>query len=152
MATRLPEPTFRRFNSRSTQQQGTTAGPIPPASRPRSSSQSSNDSQTVVLSHKDAKESTSPSPTPQLHAEASAEENLHCWICLMDEPVTEREAGNWRSPCSCNLTAHEECLFQWIVSLWYTPFPILIQTNERNSSPHRKKTRSFVRNAKPRSR
>lgn len=116
MATRQPEPSHRRHNQPSAQEEQPEMQSTASASRTRSRSQSSNDSQTVVLSHNDAKPSHSPSPAPQVNGEVPAEENLHCWICLVDEPMTEREAGEWRSPCSCNLTAHEDCLFQWIAS------------------------------------
>ncbi|RMZ88855.1 hypothetical protein DV736_g3917, partial [Chaetothyriales sp. CBS 134916] len=41
-----------------------------------------------------------------------------CWICIGD--TTEDDPGNppiWRSPCTCNLTAHEECLLDWVAEL-----------------------------------
>ena len=40
-------------------------------------------------------------------------EPRHCWICLTDEGV-DSSTNDWRSPCPCNLTAHEDCLLQWI--------------------------------------
>ncbi|RMD44867.1 hypothetical protein DV735_g310, partial [Chaetothyriales sp. CBS 134920] len=41
-----------------------------------------------------------------------------CWICIGD--TTEDDANNppvWRSPCTCNLTAHEDCLLDWVAEL-----------------------------------
>lgn len=114
MATRLqqmPEAFQRHHSERAAEEQpqiSTQASqPRPPS---QVGSQTSEDSQTVVLNHSDAQAKPADSKSSQ------DGESLHCWICLMDEPLTEREAGNWKEPCSCNLTAHEECLFQWIVS------------------------------------
>jgi len=41
-----------------------------------------------------------------------------CWICICDS--TEDDPDNppvWRSPCKCNLTAHESCLLDWVADL-----------------------------------
>jgi hypothetical protein len=47
----------------------------------------------------------------------SQAEPRHCWICLQDEGVDSPETSEWRSPCPCNLQAHEECLLEWITDL-----------------------------------
>lgn len=41
-----------------------------------------------------------------------------CWICVGD--TTEDDPTNppvWRSPCKCSLTAHEDCLLDWVADL-----------------------------------
>ncbi|RVX66587.1 hypothetical protein B0A52_09464 [Exophiala mesophila] len=41
-----------------------------------------------------------------------------CWICMSD--ASEDDPNNppiWRSPCSCSLTAHEDCLLDWVTNL-----------------------------------
>jgi hypothetical protein len=51
------------------------------------------------------------------NADASADqtEPRHCWICLQDEGEEEdQDKHEWRSPCPCNLQAHEECMLEWI--------------------------------------
>ena len=39
-----------------------------------------------------------------------------CWICQQEDTDDTPETGEWRSPCPCSLTAHEECLLEWITS------------------------------------
>lgn len=46
--------------------------------------------------------------------ESPSSEPRHCWICLQDEGVDSPASSTWRSPCPCNLQAHEECLLEWI--------------------------------------
>lgn len=41
------------------------------------------------------------------------DEPRHCWICLADEDDGSEQSNEWRSPCPCNLVAHEECLLEW---------------------------------------
>jgi hypothetical protein len=41
-----------------------------------------------------------------------------CWICMSD--TSEDDQTNppiWRSPCKCSLTAHEDCLLDWVANL-----------------------------------
>lgn len=38
-----------------------------------------------------------------------------CWICQGDD-VEDETPREWRSPCQCSLTAHEECLLEWVSS------------------------------------
>jgi hypothetical protein len=47
--------------------------------------------------------------------DVEAEEQERCWICQGDANEDEfpRE---WRRPCSCSLTAHNECLLEWVSS------------------------------------
>jgi len=56
--------------------------------------------------------SSSPATTPQEQPEQP--EPRHCWICLQDEGIDSPATSEWRSPCPCNLQAHEECLLEWI--------------------------------------
>ena len=58
-------------------------------------------------------ETAQPSPPNRSNTTQSIREPRHCWICLTDEG-SDSTTNDWRSPCSCNLTAHEECLLQWI--------------------------------------
>jgi hypothetical protein len=44
-------------------------------------------------------------------------EPRHCWICLQDEDEEGSDNSAWRSPCPCNLQAHEECMLEWIADL-----------------------------------
>jgi hypothetical protein len=49
---------------------------------------------------------------------ANQAEPRHCWICLQDEGDDEApDTREWRSPCPCNLQAHEECMLEWIADL-----------------------------------
>lgn len=43
----------------------------------------------------------------------TVDEPRHCWICLADEDDGSEQSHEWRSPCPCNLVAHEECLLEW---------------------------------------
>ncbi len=54
--------------------------------------------------------------SPQNNTEPEGPEPRHCWICLTDEGIDSTD-NNWRSPCPCNLHAHEECLLEWISDL-----------------------------------
>lgn len=38
-----------------------------------------------------------------------------CWIC-QQESSDDVPGQEWRSPCPCSLTAHNECLLEWITS------------------------------------
>lgn len=38
-----------------------------------------------------------------------------CWICQQDS-TDDTPGQEWRSPCPCSLTAHNECLLEWITS------------------------------------
>jgi hypothetical protein len=57
---------------------------------------------------------------PNAATAAAAEpkpEPRHCWICLQDEDDEGSDNTAWRSPCPCNLQAHEECMLEWIADL-----------------------------------
>jgi RING-variant domain len=85
-------------------------------------SMTSEDSQTVLLENPSSREKSTNSgadstPRPSMPTRASTF-GSHCWICLNDS--TEDDAENppaWRHPCSCNLTAHETCLLDWVADL-----------------------------------
>ncbi|KAG9234205.1 hypothetical protein BJ875DRAFT_376925 [Amylocarpus encephaloides] len=63
------------------------------------------------------------SPTSQSTASCRPqEENRRCWICQMDENDDAPEKPLWRRPCPCSLTAHNECLLEWIADA-ETPKP-----------------------------
>lgn len=59
----------------------------------------------------------SPSPNPPKRVPTEKPEPRHCWICLTDEGIDSPEGEEWRSPCKCNLQAHESCLLEWISDL-----------------------------------
>ncbi|KAI9864427.1 MAG: hypothetical protein M1824_005130 [Vezdaea acicularis] len=82
---------------------------------------------------------SSPAPHSQLHRELSEQadtskpeqsqdaiatainadtddEPRKCWICFSDETEDTPTTSEWRSPCPCALTAHEDCLLDWIAS------------------------------------
>ena len=75
------------------------------------------DSETVLLNDKTPtvqKESPSSQSQPQQAAES---EPRKCWICFSDETEDTPESSVWRTPCPCNLTAHEACLLDWIADI-----------------------------------
>ncbi|KAH7304864.1 hypothetical protein BKA65DRAFT_470543 [Rhexocercosporidium sp. MPI-PUGE-AT-0058] len=41
-------------------------------------------------------------------------ESRRCWICQQDDTDDKPEDSEWRRPCPCSLTAHEDCLLEWI--------------------------------------
>ncbi|MCJ1307495.1 hypothetical protein MMC25_001141 [Agyrium rufum] len=45
------------------------------------------------------------------------QEPRKCWICLVDETEDSTTNSPWRTPCPCNLTAHESCLLDWVADL-----------------------------------
>lgn len=67
----------------------------------------------VVSDSAPAEAREQPSPPRRAHTIPNTGEPRHCWICLTDEGV-DSSTNDWRSPCPCNLTAHEDCLLQWI--------------------------------------
>lgn len=87
----------------------------------------SEDSQTVLLNHphdNDAEANTQHSDRSDAATAAtsprpstSLPEPRHCWICLQDEGEDTLNTSEWKSPCPCNLRAHEECLLEWITDL-----------------------------------
>lgn len=80
----------------------------------------SEDSDTVLLEHTSHPiDSISPSTArPAPPTRQSTAGTKKCWICICDS--TEDDISNppkWRSPCGCNLTAHEACLLDWVADL-----------------------------------
>jgi RING-variant domain len=83
---------------------------------------SSEDSDTVLLN---SSTDQIPNPTstdqtfrPPPPSRSSTLGIKKCWICIGDS--TEDDPINppvWRAPCSCNLTAHESCLLDWVADL-----------------------------------
>lgn len=91
---------------------------------PRSSTPAMNseDSDTVLLDPpKDRDSNSRPSDDnfrPPPPSRSSTLGIKKCWICIGDS--TEDDPRNppiWRAPCSCNLTAHEACLLDWVADL-----------------------------------
>lgn len=86
-------------------------------------SMTSEDSQTVFLDNpvssgngEQPSEASRPRPNPP--SRSSTLGIKKCWICICDS--TEDDPDNpppWRSPCTCNLTAHETCLLDWVADL-----------------------------------
>lgn len=63
---------------------------------------------------------TIPNPSNAMTPITERPEPRHCWICLVDEGEDENtteQKPEWKSPCPCNLRAHEECLLEWIADL-----------------------------------
>lgn len=87
-------------------------------SPPRSSTPAmdSEDSDTVLLNSPDQTLESASKPPPL--SRSSTFGIKKCWICICDS--TEDDPQNppvWRAPCSCNLTAHEGCLLDWVADL-----------------------------------
>ena len=83
---------------------------------------SSEDSDTVLLNspkdQKDGPTSTDDTFRPPPPSRSSTFGIKKCWICICDS--TEDDPNNlpvWRAPCTCNLTAHETCLLDWVADL-----------------------------------
>lgn len=77
---------------------------------------SSDTSEPVLLEKPNEEEPLEARPTPLKRQSTLTPKK--CWICICD--TTEDDPNNppvWRSPCACNLTAHEACLLDWIADL-----------------------------------
>ncbi len=84
----------------------------------------SEDSQTILLDNptpatKDENSTETSEPRrPPAPSRSSTFGVKKCWICICDS--TEDDPAHppkWRSPCTCNLTAHEACLLDWVADL-----------------------------------
>lgn len=90
-------------------------------------STTSEDSQTVLLEHPSSSESSvKPEEGPDQAKTAAnanapqkplAPEPKKCWICFADETEDSPTSSDWRSPCPCELKAHEACLLDWVADL-----------------------------------
>lgn len=87
----------------------------------RSAAENTNDepspdslAQSPVLVHT-PEPSAEPKVPPESAPEPPAEEVERCWICQCDASEDEGPT-EWRHPCSCTLTAHNECLLEWVAS------------------------------------
>ena len=93
----------------------------PPLSPPSATpTWTSEDSDTVFLENPEQKthistpQATRPAP-PNRQSTTGVKK---CWICICES--TEDDPSHpprWRSPCTCNLTAHEDCLLDWVADL-----------------------------------
>lgn len=90
-----------------------------------------NDSQSTPSSSSAQAQEPSTSTTP---ATAQAAEAQTCWICQQDAADDTPETSIWRRPCPCSLTAHDECLLEWITSQ-EAPKPGEIATTKRIVCP-----------------
>lgn len=80
----------------------------------------SEDSDTVLLNSPQQPSTSRPEDTdrPPPLSRSSTLGIKKCWICVGDS--TEDDPTNpptWRSPCKCSLTAHEDCLLDWVADL-----------------------------------
>jgi hypothetical protein len=114
---RSAPPTESSSSSSSSQQAQT-----PP--RTNSFSAQSVDSQTLFLNsppRETAQPVTEePRQAPQATSTTQQEEDdepRKCWICFNDETEDDETTSEWRSPCSCSLVAHEQCLLDWIADM-----------------------------------
>ena len=118
----LQQPSRRTSNPTSSHDHGEAASQDgSPQAKSSTPSMTSEDSQTVLLespsSSRDKPINDESTPRPSMPTRASTF-GAHCWICLNDS--TEDDTANppvWRHPCSCNLTAHETCLLDWVADL-----------------------------------
>ena len=51
-------------------------------------------------------------PTPQ----SESQDVYTCWICQQESTDDNPDTSIWRRPCPCSLTAHDDCLLEWIAS------------------------------------
>lgn len=79
----------------------------------------SEDSQTVILGNSlpDHTSSTPGQRSSQGQKLPPEDEPRKCWICFADETEDSPTTSPWRSPCPCNLQAHEDCLLDWVADL-----------------------------------
>lgn len=83
----------------------------------------SEDSQTVLLNHppfstNETHQNDKAQPPHAPPTRSSTSGVKKCWICICDS--TEDDPSHppkWRSPCTCNLTAHEACLLDWVATI-----------------------------------
>lgn len=95
---------------------------------PSTVSEQSEDSETVLLNpsntppepssegQRSSATQAANSPHPPARTN-TADEPKHCWICLLDSDDPTPQSTEWRSPCPCNLQAHQDCLLEWITDL-----------------------------------
>ncbi|KEF60974.1 uncharacterized protein A1O9_02538 [Exophiala aquamarina CBS 119918] len=84
---------------------------------------SSEDSDTSLLNNPASYTSENNAPSqsdPERPANLSRTSTFgkKCWICMSE--ASEDDQTNppvWRSPCRCSLTAHEDCLLDWVANL-----------------------------------
>jgi hypothetical protein len=113
----LPSPASWRRSSPS-EQSSQEAVDITPVSSTASQTESSSQ---VILNDPHIAESSPPTNIEQEEAsQAKApqpppQEIRTCWIC-QQESTEDRLGQEWRTPCPCSLTAHHECLLEWVTS------------------------------------
>jgi hypothetical protein len=93
------------------------------AARTNSFSAQSVDSQTLFLNSPPRETAEPVTEEPREAPQASApvqeedDEPRKCWICFNDETEDDETTSEWRSPCTCSLVAHEQCLLDWIADM-----------------------------------
>jgi RING-variant domain len=85
-------------------------------------SMTSEDSQTVLLDNPTSSNEGKPTQTSQRRPSTPSRSSTlgikKCWICICDSTEDDPiHPPRWRSPCTCNLTAHEACLLDWVADL-----------------------------------
>lgn len=104
-------------------------------------------SETPSMSH--SKESTSADSSNKAVARSEPEPELRkCWICYADETEDTPLNSEWRSPCPCNLVAHESCLLDWLADMESPTSPRRTGTTAKMTCPQCK---AEIRIARPRS-
>ena len=92
---------------------------LPPSSS--TPSMTSEDSQTVLLDGPKKESDPASAETtsrPSMPSRSSTFGVKKCWICIGDSTEDDpTDPPVWRSPCTCNLTAHEACLLDWVADL-----------------------------------
>ncbi|KAE8150570.1 hypothetical protein BDV25DRAFT_154188 [Aspergillus avenaceus] len=107
--TRLTDPTA------TTHEEGTSTS----ESSTSPTTESMEDSETVVL-NKHSSSGGNVSDTAVVQSATPPDPNNEprkCWICYTDETEDSPLNSEWRSPCPCALTAHEECLLDWLADM-----------------------------------
>lgn len=117
----LPPQTPQRRSS-PTEQSSSAATSDHEVAQPEGQSNSANkdSSQSVMPNQSDtvhSEDSTTTQSTANTAAAAREPEPRHCWICLQDEGDEGSDNWTWRSPCPCNMQAHEDCMLEWIADL-----------------------------------
>ncbi|KAA8646151.1 hypothetical protein EYZ11_001548 [Aspergillus tanneri] len=113
------------------------------------STEPSEDNETIYLNRPEATASSSNLPVENRNAtDTSNEEPRKCWICYTDETEDSPLNSEWRSPCPCALTAHEECLLDWLADL---ENPRARRRNGRNAKMVCPQCKSEIMVSRPRS-
>ena len=82
------------------------------------SSQTAEASSTNILSDTATSQRSMSRPSsPRMTDARRGAEPRKCWICFSEEDEEDEPSSEWRSPCTCALTAHESCLLDWVADI-----------------------------------